>query len=109
VKTIEGNKETLRRYSVKTGELRYEGSVEFNLTKSGSVRVFTFYDVGGSPKNGLSYVYKVDKESFYDIPGLLHGDKYRNYQSATRIWHWKRIPSKDPDVPANKEETNSEN
>ncbi|MBI1313203.1 hypothetical protein GC176_18075 [bacterium] len=91
VKTIEGNKETLRRYSVATGKLVREHSVEFQLSKSGSVRVMTFYGVGGSPEQGLSYVYKVDEENFWDIPGLLQGGEYRNYQNEPTIWHWKRV------------------
>ncbi len=97
VKTIEGNIETLRRYGIKSGKLGHEHSVEFKLSKSGSVRVFTFYGVGGSPKHGESYVYKVDKNNFFDIPGLLHGGEYRNYQSHPKVWHWKRVVDKDSD------------
>jgi hypothetical protein len=104
VKTIEGNKETLRRYSIQTGKLGHEHSVEFKLAKSGNVRVFTFYAVGGSPKNGMSYVYKVNQENFYDVPGLLHGDEYRNYQTATKVWHWKRVPGNKTDDAASKAE-----
>jgi hypothetical protein len=109
VKTIEGNTETLRRYSIKTGKLHREHSVEFKLSKSGNVHVFTFFAVGGSPEQGLSYVYKVDKDNFYDIPGLLHGDEYRNYQSKTRIWHWKRVSEEDRDVSATNGDAASEN
>lgn len=101
VKTIEGNKETLRRYSVQTGNLVREHSVEFRLSKSGSVRVMTFFGVGGSPEQGLSYVYKVDEENFWDIPGLLQAGEYRNYQDHPTIWHWKKV--KD-DAPAAKTE-----
>lgn len=93
VKTIEGNKETLRRYDAKTGELRSEHSVTFELSKSGAVRVFTFYLQPGGPS--MSFVYKVDKDNFYDIPGLLHGDKFRNYQKRPSIWHWKRLAEDD--------------
>ena len=96
VKTIEGNTETLRRYSIKTGKLGHEHSVEFRLSKTGSVRVLTFYAVGDSPENGLSYIYKVDKDNFYDVPGLLQGDQYHNYQSQPKVWHWKRVVDKDP-------------
>lgn len=92
VKTIEGNQETLRRYSIKTGKLIHEHSVEFKLSKSGEVHVLTFFRVGGSPEDGQSYVYQVDQESFYDIPGLLHGDKFHNYQSNVTLWHWHRTP-----------------
>lgn len=96
IKTIRGNVETLSRYQNETGELLHEHSVEFKLAKSGSVHVLTFFPVGGSPENGLSYVYKVDKDNFYDIPGLLHGEQFRNYQTDTRIWHWKRVPDAKP-------------
>jgi hypothetical protein len=95
VKTIEGNTETLRRYSIASGKLSYEHTVEFKLTESGEVRVFTFFPVGGSADNGMSYIYKINKQSFYDIPGLLHGDKYRNYAATPKVWHWKRILDKD--------------
>ncbi len=98
VKTIEGNTETLRRYDIKTGELKHQHSVEFQLSKSGNVRVFTFYPPGGSPKNGLSYVYKLDKNDFFDIPGLLHGDRYRNYQPSPKLWHWKRVVEKEKEA-----------
>lgn len=95
VKTIVGNQETLRRYSIKTGKLVREHSVEFKLSKSGNVRVMTFYRVGGSPEQGLSYVYKVNEENFWDIPGLLQGGLYRNYQDTPTIWHWKRVRETD--------------
>lgn len=95
VKTIEGNKETLRRYSIATGKLTHAHSVEFKLSRSGSVRVMTFFRVGGSPEQGLSYVYKVDEGNFWDIPGLLQGGEYRNYQNEPTIWHWKRVHDSD--------------
>jgi hypothetical protein len=91
VKEIKGNREMLRRYDVKSGKMTREHSVDFTLTSSGSIRVFTFYAVGGDPKQGLSFVYKVDAENFYDIPGLLQGDMYRNYQESPKIWHWKKV------------------
>jgi len=91
IKRIEGQRETLRRYDVKTGALTREHSVEFVLARSGAVRVFTFYPVGGDPKQGQSFVYKVDAENFYDIPGLLDDGAYRNYQASPKVWHWKRV------------------
>ena len=105
IKEIKGNRETLRRYDVKSGKLNREHSVDFVLSMSGSVRVLTFYPVGGDMKQGLSFVYKVDAENFYDIPGLLHGDSYRNYQDEPRVWHWKRYkagapPAASPDPAA---------
>ena len=100
VKVVEGNVETLRRYDINTGELKHEHSVEFKLTKSGNVRVFTFHRVGAPPKFGLSYVYKIDKDDFYDIPGLLHGDQFRNYQPVPTLWHWKRVVKDAAEVDA---------
>lgn len=91
VKTIEGNTETVRRYNLETGELTHEHSVQFALSKSGSVRVLTFFAVGGSKEAGFSYVYKVDKENLYDIPGMLHGTEFRNYQAKPTLWHWRRV------------------
>lgn len=91
VKEIVGNRETLRRYDIATGKVLREHSVDFKLTRSGSVNVFTFYAVGGDPKNGGSFVYKVDNENFYDIPGLLTGNEFRNYQANPVIWHWTRV------------------
>ena len=91
VKEIKGNRETLRRYDVKTGKLTREHSVDFTLSSSGSVRVFTFYGVGGDPKQGQSFVYKLDADNFYDIPGVLQGDTYRNYQDRPSVWHWKKV------------------
>ena len=85
VKEIEGSRETLRRYDAKSGKLMREHAVEFILSRSGDVRVFTFYSVGGDPKQGQSFVYKVDGENFYDIPGLLHGVTYRNYQESPTV------------------------
>jgi len=97
VKEIKGNRETLRRYDAKTGQLKRENTVEFVLSRSGDVRVFTFYPVGGDPKQGMSFVYKVTAESFFDIPGLLHGNTYRNYQESPTVWHWKKV--KETDAP----------
>ena len=100
VKEIQGNRETLRRYDVKSGALTREHSVDFKLTQSGAVRVFTFYPVGGDAKQGQSFIYKVDAENFYDIPGLLQQGDYRNYQESPRVWHWKKVKE-----PANPEAT----
>lgn len=98
IKSIEGNKETLRRYNSKTGRKTHEHSVEFKLSRSGSVRVMTFYRVGGDPDSGLSYVYRVDEQNFWDIPGLLRGGEFRNYQDKPTIWHWKRVKEPIPDA-----------
>ena len=94
VKTIVGNIETLRRFSIETGQMLHEHSVEIALSKTGDVRVATFFRAGGNKQNGLSYIYKVDEGNFYDIPGLLHGADFRNYQEKPTIWHWKRVKEK---------------
>jgi hypothetical protein len=100
VKTIEGNKETLRRINLQTGDVKEEWTVEFKLSKSGGVRVFTFYPIGESPKTGYSYIYKVDEKNFYDVPGLLNGDEYKNYQNVPRVIVWKRKKTITPTAPA---------
>jgi hypothetical protein len=97
VKEIAGNRETLRRYDGKTGKKIHEHAVDFTLSVSGEVRVFTFYGVGGDPKQGASFIYKVDEKHFYDVSGLLQGDAYRNYQDTPGVWRWKRI--EDPNAP----------
>lgn len=97
VKEIAGNRETLRRYDGKTGKKIREHAVDFTLSQTGGVRVFTFYPVGGDPKQGQSFVYKVDADNFYDVAGLLQGDGYRNYQATPAVWRWKRIA--DPSAP----------
>lgn len=93
-KAIIGNRETLRRYSIGSGELLSEKTVEFKLSKSGPVRIFTFYPVGGEAESGRSFVYKVDENEFYDTTGLLHGAEYRDYSAVPTIWRWTRA-SKD--------------
>ena len=108
VKEVNGNRETLRRYIIATDKMFHEHSMEFTLSTSGNVRVFTFYPVGGNPKEGQSYVYKVDAENFYDIPGLLHGDDYRNYQETPTIWHWKRVKEEKRDGDVAKDRTTAE-
>lgn len=71
-----------------------EKTVEFELNEAGPVRVFTFFPVGGSAKTGFSFVYKIEKDDFYDITGLLHGTEYRDYSKTTTMWHWKRVVEK---------------
>ena len=77
----------MRRFSVATGKKTHEHSVAFRLSKSGDVRVMTFYPVGGSPENGLSYVYRIDEDNFWDIPGLLQGANLIAHESDQRRYH----------------------
>ncbi len=100
LKIIEGNKETVQRFDRATGELKHEHSIEFRLSKSSNVRVFTFYAVGDSPEDGASYVYKVDKKNFFEASGLLQGEDYSNYRARPRVWYWKRVPKHAPDSDA---------
>ncbi|MBB3209516.1 hypothetical protein FHS27_005356 [Rhodopirellula rubra] len=95
VKTIKGNTETLRRYNIALGKMTHEHIVEFELSETGSVRVLSFYPPGGTTENGLSYVYKIDGDEFYDIPGMLHGNRYRNYTQKPVVYRWKGITTAD--------------
>lgn len=101
VKTIEGNTETRREYTIKTGELRSELVADFKLSKSGDVRVFTFHFRGTPPEQNLSYVYVVDQRNFYDVPGLLHTE-YHNYRTPPQVYRWRRVIQKAIDQPAEK-------
>lgn len=106
LKTIEGNKETLRRYATDTGKMMHEQSVELQLTKSGSVRVCTFYEVGESPEDGMSFVYKVNARHLWEISGMLQGDEYRNKQKDPAILHWRRVvEGKDEEDAAKKSDS----
>ena len=91
VKTYNGHRMDLQRYKIKTGELVHQHSSEFRLSKSGDVRVYTFFRVGGTAKDGNSYVYSVDEYSFWEVPGLLSGTNYRNYVQEPEAFHWKRV------------------
>ena len=103
VKTIDGNTETRREYLLKTGEVRNETIADFKLSKSGDVRVFTFHFRGTPDDQNLSYVYSVDKNIFYDVPGLLHSE-YRNYRTPPQIYRWKRVSKKEAEGPKEKNE-----
>ncbi|MCM2375173.1 hypothetical protein [Aporhodopirellula aestuarii] len=99
VKTITGNTETLRRYNLATGKLTHEHSVEFELSETGSVRALTFYTPGGTAENGFSYIYKIEGDVFYDIPGMLQGSRYRNYLQKPNVYRWIRLVEDGPRSP----------
>lgn len=99
VKFIDGNRETLRRYSIETGQMLSEKTVEFELHEAGPVRVLTFFPVNSKARTGYSFIYKVEKEDLYDITGLLHGTEYRDYSTVATMWRWKRIVDKSPQEP----------
>ncbi len=94
VKTIEGNRETLRRYTMQ-GKLVREHSVEFILEKDGDFKIFTFYPVGGKPEQGYSFLYRVQGDRFFDVPGLFAGKKHRNYLKEPAFWVWHRVKEED--------------
>lgn len=110
VKTITGNRETLRRYSIETGQMMSEKTVEFELHDAEPVRVFTFFPVNSPKKAGYSFIYKVEKDDLYDITGLLHGTEYRDYSTVPTMWRWKRIteqPAPEPKAVESKEDKKS--
>lgn len=97
VKTIIGNRETLRRYAIATGELLSERTVEFRLSQSGPVRVFSFRPVGGESSDEYSYVYILTNDEFYDVTGALHGTEFRDYSRTPAMWRWTRAPGRTAD------------
>ena len=96
VKIIEGNMETMQRYNLQ-GNMVREWQVEFILQKDGDLKIFTYYPVGGKPGQGASFLYRIQGDRFYDVPGMFTGEKYRNYlrEPAFRIWH--RVKEEDAD------------
>ncbi|WP_339673684.1 hypothetical protein [uncultured Gimesia sp.] len=98
VKTIEGNIETMQRYNLQ-GKLSREWQVEFILQKDGDLKIFTFYPVGGKPGQGASFLYRIQGDRFFDVPGMFTGEKYRNYLQEPAFWIWHRVKEED----ANKE------
>ena len=93
VKTIEGTEETVRRYDAKTERLLEEHKVEFELTRSGDVKVLTFRSLAEPKGAGLSYVYKVDGKYLFEITGMLTEDRYKNNVSIPRLFRWERLES----------------
>lgn len=91
VKMIVGNRETMRRYSIATGELLSEKTVEFRLSQSGPVHVFSFRPIGGEASAEYSFVYRIVDDEFYDVTGLLHGTEYRDYSQTPAMWRWTRV------------------
>ncbi|MEQ9067849.1 MAG: hypothetical protein RLO18_14050, partial [Gimesia chilikensis] len=96
VKMIEGNIETMRRYNLQ-GKLAREWQVEFILQKDGDLKIFTFYPVGGKPGQGASFLYRIQGDRFFDVPGMFTGEKYRNYLREPAFWVWNRVKDEDAD------------
>ena len=91
VKTIEGNRETVRRYDAKTERLLDEHKAEFELSKSGDVKVLTFRFATEPNSAGLSYVYKIDGKYLFEITGILTENRYKNNVSTPRLFRWERL------------------
>lgn len=96
VKTVKGNRSTVRRYSIATGELQYEHTARFKLTQSGPVRVLTFH-LGDSGGSGLSYAYQITENDFFEVLGLLQSDDFNGYGKMPTVYHWKRIDDEETD------------
>lgn len=96
VKMIEGNIETMRRYNLQ-GKLAREWQVEFILQKDGDLKIFTYYPVGGKPGQGASFLYRIQGDRFFDVPGMFTGEKYRNYLREPAFWVWNRVKDEDAD------------
>lgn len=94
VKVIKGNLETLTNLDG-TGKVKHRHTVEFKLEKSGEVKIFTFGPVGklDDKKQTISYVYRLDGDIFYDVPGLI--PTRRSYSETPAIYEWYR--RRDPD------------
>ncbi|QDT79383.1 hypothetical protein Mal35_28410 [Gimesia maris] len=96
VKIIEGNTETMQRYNLQ-GNMVREWQVEFILQKDGDLKIFTYYPVGGKPGQGASFLYRIQGDRFYDVPGMFTGEKYRNYLREPAFWIWHRVKEEDAD------------
>lgn len=94
VKEVKGNKETVTYYGEDEKVLRRH-TVEFTLSRSGDLHVFTFTNMevtdgpakGTKMKEPYSYVYRVDDKHFFEVYGLLPGQE-REPVVARR---WKRV------------------
>jgi len=99
LKVIKGNQETLTNYD-SSGDVSRRHTVEFKLERSGDVKIFTFAAPGrlDDPKAAISYIYKLDEDVFYDVPGLLTSNR-RQYSNQPAIYEWTRVrrPLEDDD------------
>ncbi|QDU03212.1 hypothetical protein V6x_29240 [Gimesia chilikensis] len=96
VKIIKGNIETMQRYNLQ-GKLAREWQVEFILQKDGDLKIFTYYPVGGKPGQGASFLYRIQGDRFFDVPGMFSEKKYRNYLREPAFWVWNRVKDEDAD------------
>lgn len=90
IKTIEGNKENIQRFDIATGKMIGERTVEFALGKSGSLRTYTFFPVGGARSEGTTHVYKIENETLFEVTGLLQGTGKEKLPSRFTVSRWKR-------------------
>jgi len=91
VKEIKGNKETMTVYDF-DDSVKRQWTIVFNLEKAGPVKLFTYAGSEESLKDNdrcTSFIYHVDEDVFYDVPGLLHGR--RSYSDHPAMYEWYRI------------------
>jgi hypothetical protein len=92
-KEIVGNQETVTHFD-DVGNVVTAHTTTIKVEKRGPVRVFSFFNaaVTAGPNKGaqqfetVSYIYRVDNDSFVEVWGMLEGDP--NPPQALR---WKRI------------------
>lgn len=85
-RTVRFEKEHRGRKTILTafdeaGAVAYSHTSEFELSRSGKVRVFTYFNlvVAGTKPAGAeerrSYIYKVEGDRFFEVQGLLIGQE----------------------------------
>lgn len=90
-KQIKGSKETITFYDA-AGKVFHRHTVDFKLSKSGQVRVFTYsnFEVTEGPQKGatmpgsVSYIYRVTENQFREVTGFLSEDEGED--AALTIW-----------------------
>ena len=90
-KEIRGNKETIT-YFDGDGKVVRQHKVDFKLSKSGDVNVFTYtnWEATEGPQKGtkmpgsVSYIYRVGEKQFREVWGFLPGQEHR--RTVLNIW-----------------------
>jgi len=91
-KDIAGDQETVTHYD-DVGNVVVANTATIKVEKRGPVRVFSFFNVvvTAGPDKGeqhfqtVSYIYRVNDESFVEVWGMLEGDP-----NPPQIMSWKR-------------------
>ncbi len=94
VKVIEGNKTALSRFDP-NGVIYWAHTSEFTIAITGSVRVFTFFNMkvtagphkGSKSEEKNSHIYRVDDDTLVEAHGLLIDEE----DEEPRIVVWKRV------------------